>query len=309
MLNHSLRILNFDDSIIKQQRLISLYASEIIDLKDIGPRARLWLDKKTKLIIEKRIQDSAKNSITFLGSGDFHHISNILISQFNEPISVIDFDFHPDWDILPPRLGCGSWVNETLKNKNILKFTLFGVSSSDISTFSIQTGNLRSLKNDRLEIYPYAHAPSLVFFRSVPHNVSIRKAEKLFFSKKIYWNELQSKNLVEYFMDIIKHLPSKKVYLSIDKDCLKNEFALTNWEEGKLSLEELLLVLKLIKDSLEIVGLDITGDYSKVSIEGRVKKIISQLDHPKDIKASHLPESAITAANEETNLKILKAIL
>lgn len=308
MLNRSLRILNFDDSIIKQQRLVSLYKPEIIDLKDIGPRARLWLDKKIKLIIEKRIQNSAKDSITFLGSGDFHHISNILISHFNEPISVIDFDLHPDWDTLPPRLGCGSWVSETQKNKNILKFILFGVSSSDISTFSIQTGNLQALKNNQLEIYPYAHLPSLVFFRSVPQNVSIKKVEKHFFSKKIYWNELQSKNLAEFFMGVVKRLPSRKVYLSIDKDCLKNEFALTNWEEGKFSLGELLLMLKLIKDNLEIVGLDITGDYSRVSVEGRIKRFISRLDHPKEIKANSLSESVINATNEKTNLEILKVI-
>ena len=71
MLNKSIRILNFDDSLIKQQNLISRYQTEIIDLKDLGPRARIWLDKKTKKKIEKRIDGSAKNSVTFLGSGDF----------------------------------------------------------------------------------------------------------------------------------------------------------------------------------------------------------------------------------------------
>jgi hypothetical protein len=105
MLSQSIRILNFDDSIIKQKNLVSRYHTEIIDLKDLGPRARIWLDKKTKKEIEKRINGSAKNSITFLGSGDFHQVSHILINQFGEPISLILFDFHPDWDIFPPPPG------------------------------------------------------------------------------------------------------------------------------------------------------------------------------------------------------------
>jgi hypothetical protein len=102
MLNQSIRILNFDDSVTKQQNFISRCKTEIIDLKDLGPRARIWLDQRTKKEIEKRIDGLGKNSITFLGPGDFHQVSHILINQFDEPICVTLFDFRPDWDIFPP---------------------------------------------------------------------------------------------------------------------------------------------------------------------------------------------------------------
>lgn len=307
MLSDSIRILNFDDSVIRQKTLLSRYQTDVIDLKGLALGARLWLDKKTEEDLSSRLKDAAKNSVTFLGSGDFHHVSHVLLGQFDKPLCVIDFDFHPDWDILPPRLACGSWVNRVLENKNVLKFLLLGVSSSDISFPSIQTGNLSSLQDDRLEIHPYSHGSSVVFLRRVPHNLSL-SAERGFLYTLIHWNKLKSRNLKDFFIELLKRLPVKEVYLTIDKDCLKKEYAVTNWEEGMLSLDELLLMLRLLKEKTDIIGADISGDYSRVSIEGKVKKFFSDLDHPKDIQAAKLSDDAITAVNEETNLRILEAI-
>ncbi|MFZ2357521.1 MAG: hypothetical protein WAW67_06860 [Candidatus Omnitrophota bacterium] len=305
MFNKPVRILNFDDSILKQKNLLSRYKTEVIDLKGLAPQARYFLNAKIRSLIERRIKSSAKDSITFLGSGDFHHISEILISQFNEPISCISFDFHPDWEIVPPRFGCGSWVSEVLRRKNILKFILVGASSNDLDSFNIQNGNLDSLKDDRVEIYPYAHQASLTFFKKVPRNVSIGVLDGVLF-ERIYWHELKDRNLNEFFPGILRRIPQKKVYISIDKDCLKNDFSLTNWEEGMFSLDELLLMLKLIKDNMDIVGVDITGDYSPIVVEGLFKKAASYFDHPKKLKAKILPEATVTAINEDTNLKILQ---
>ena len=307
MLHKKIRILNFDDSIVKQNNLLLQYEKDILDFRDLGPQVRCWIDALTREVIQKRICNSAKNSITFLGSGDFHHISEILISQFNEPMCVIVFDFHPDWAILPPRFGCGSWVNEVFKKNNILKIVLLGVSSADISNFDIQTGNLDALKDDRLELYPYSHSPTLTFLKKIPKNVSVRTKNSFFFNK-IYWNELKDKNLTEFFQDLLKRIPTKNVYVSIDKDCLRKDYALTNWEEGRFSLDELLLLLKLIKQNLEIIGLDIIGDYSSISIKGKLKKIASHFDHPKVFSAKNLSEYFINSINEDTNLKILQLL-
>ncbi len=101
---------NFDGSLFRQTRLIERYRPDIIDLYGIGPSCRLWANKKTAAAIQAALQPQAQHAITFLGSGDFHHMSHLLVRQFAEPLTLIVFDFHPDWDILPPRLGCGSWV-------------------------------------------------------------------------------------------------------------------------------------------------------------------------------------------------------
>ena len=84
MPDSSIRILNFDGGLTRQTRLLSRYQPEIIDLLDLGPCARLWASGKIKSELEARIRESAElNKISFLGSGDFHHISNILIEQLN----------------------------------------------------------------------------------------------------------------------------------------------------------------------------------------------------------------------------------
>ncbi|MDD3987551.1 MAG: hypothetical protein WC293_04755 [Candidatus Omnitrophota bacterium] len=301
-----IRILDFDGSLTSQKRLLSAYNPRIIDFKDFSSSARLWMSRKTAGLISLRLEDIS-GGINFLGSGDFHHISSLTTEKISEPFILIVFDLHPDWDILPPFLGCGSWVTRSLRNKSILKCFLIGPSSQDIAFPYIQTGNLKLLENNRLEIYPYAHIPSTVFLRRVPSNSSMR-LEKGFLRTKIYWDELKGKNLNDFLLTVISRLPTKKVYLSIDKDCLKSEYALTNWEEGYLSLEDLLMMLKSIRNNLDILGVDITGDYSKPFFSKRLKSFISRLDHPKDIKADIFSNEKISAVNELTNLKIISAL-
>lgn len=307
MLEPNIRILDFDASLTAQRNLLSSYPHQIIPLADLAPFVRLWMNRRTSLAVLERIGKARQGCVTFIGSGDFHHISSLLLSRFTEPISLINFDFHPDWDILSPRLSCGAWINQALRRKNILKCVLIGVSSDDISSPGLYSANLGAFKNERLEIYPYAHEDSTVFLRQVPENKSLRLGKKLL-STRISWEELREKNLEDFFPSLIKSLPTKKVYVSIDKDCLRPEFALTNWEGGKLSLDELLLMLRAIRDNLDIVGLDIVGDYSRILVSGWLKNLISRWDHPKEVKAQKSPPQELIRVNESTNLKIMRAL-
>lgn len=292
----NIHVFDFDDSVIKQSQLIAAYKPAIIDLRDVALQTRILINKKNKAILAERIKGLAQGSINFLGSGDFHHVSSLLVNQINEPISLIVFDFHPDWDAASPNLSCGSWVKEVLDNKNIQKVIIIGASSSDISTWHLQNGSLAALESRKLEIYPYEHGPSWAFFYDNS------------FLKKISWLELKNRDLMDFFTDILAGLPTQKVYVSIDKDCLKNKFALTNWEEGLMNLDELLLMLKLIKDKKEIVSLDITGDYSQAKVEGWFKKYISFSDRPKNIAATKLGAQEINQINQETNLRLLELL-
>jgi len=302
----NIRILDFDASLTCQKNLLTEYHPEIIDFKDLSCSARLWMDKRTSEAIRYRIGELT-GGISLFGSGDFHHISSLFTDKINDPATLIVFDLHPDWDILPPYLGCGSWVSRALRNKNIVKCLLIGPSSCDIYFPCIQSGNLKSLEDNRVEIYPYKSTASLVLLRKVPYNKSIRLKRGLL-SAKIFWHDLEKENLRNFFSSAISELPTKKVYVSIDKDCLKNEYALTNWEEGMFSLDQLLMMLKLIKDNLDIIGLDITGEYSKCAYVQRWKGVVSRLDHPKNVKAETLEESTVSSVNETTNLKLLSVL-
>ncbi|MCX5681208.1 MAG: hypothetical protein NT079_02875, partial [Candidatus Omnitrophica bacterium] len=89
MLSRFVRILNFDGSVARQQKLLSRWAPVVVNLKDVGPQVRLWSNRKINNIIRSSLNPELKNAVTFLGSGDFHHISHLLIEQFSEPLTVI----------------------------------------------------------------------------------------------------------------------------------------------------------------------------------------------------------------------------
>ncbi len=307
MLSGRIRILNFDNSVAKETQLLQQFNPAIVDLTKIGPSSRLWVDQKSADEIRKSLQPEYRNAITFLGSGDFHHVSNLLLEQFLEPLTVIVFDAHPDWDILPPKAGCGAWVSRILERPNISKVILLGVSSNDIRLPSIMTGNLRHLKDHRLEIYPFFSQQSRVFLRAVPPNRSY-EVQRGFCSSIIAWKGIKGKNLADFFSEQLMNIPTREVYVSIDKDCLTSEAALTNWEAGRLSPGELLALLNLIQKHLSIVGLDIAGDYSPPFISGKFKSFCSFLDHPRNYTARHKDQAEIRRLNEGTNLAILQAL-
>ena len=308
MLDGSVRILNLDNSVVSQTEILQQFRPAIVDCTDISASCRLWANRKTACKIKERLTPELKGAITFLGSGDFHHISGFLLEQFQEPLTVIVFDHHPDWDILPPRWGCGSWVTTILKRQNIKKVILLGVSSEDISSLEVQTGNLGSLRDNRVEIYPYLHRPTAALCKKVPDDTVSIKVTRGLFCSRIHWRQLRTENLTGLFWEIVKRLEMKQVYVSIDKDCLTSRYSLTNWEAGYFDLEELLLLLRLIKENLDIVGLDIVGDYSLPRTRGVFKAFFSRLDHPRHYSARGHSASTIGMVNGCTNRKILELL-
>ncbi len=308
MLSDTVRILNFDGSLLRQTRLLERYQPDIIDLTGLGCSGRLWANKKTAAAIDAALQPQAQQAITLLGSGDFHHVSQLLVRRFAGPLTLIVFDFHPDWDILPPRFGCGSWVSRSLELSTVSKVLLLGISSEDISSPAIHTGNLQALKDDRLEIYPCAHKPTRVLLRNVPHNTSLQVRRSGIISE-ITWTELQGRDMETFMAGVLQRCASRKAYISIDKDCLRSAHALSNWEEGRFSLDELLRLLKVIQETMDIAGLDITGEYSEPVKLSRIKALCSRLDHPAGYSACGSSAETINTINEETNLRILELLL
>ena len=301
------RILNFDDSIPHQENLLKRFQPVIVDLTRIGSSCRMSMGDKMAHAIRRVLKPELKGVMTFLGSGDFHHVSSLLIEQFSEPISVIVFDHHPDWSTLPPKLHCGSWVTNVLTRENVKKLVLLGVSSEDISSPWIHVGNLRALEHDRVEIYPYRHPPTRTLLTSVPDNTSLQ-VKRGFFSNIIYWKELEKQDATKMFFHLLERLETKHVYVSIDKDCLTADHSLTNWEEGCFTLKELLRLLHLITTHLDVVGLDIVGDYSPPIVRGWGKAAVAHIDRPKHYSAKGKPQHMINATNERTNIAILELL-
>lgn len=301
----SIRILNFDNSLLTQNRLLSKYAPKIVDLKEYGSKIRYWGSVKDLKKISSLLLLEDRSVITFTGSGDYHHVSFSLISKFGEPISVVIFDNHPDWDMLGPRACCGCWVNLLVKMPNVLKIVHFGTASCDLLTKNIQTANVKTLENDRVELYPFFKGSSRVFLKHIKNTKTKVKSNPFFTT--ITWKSLEADTLSDIAMDVIKRLPTKEIYISIDKDCLKREYALTNWESGQIALGELLKTLRIFKERTCIAGFDINGEYSKEpKVSGFIKERLSALDHPQ--LEDYPSKETINSINEDTNLAILNTL-
>lgn len=52
------------------------------------------------------------------------------------------------------------------------------------------------------------------------------------------------------------------VYISIDKDVLRKQDAITDWSNGDMTLMQLQAVLRIIYAHEKVIGVDITGECS-----------------------------------------------
>lgn len=78
--------------------------------------------------------------------------------------------------------------------------------------------------------------------------------ENLQHLKEIYLCGMEKDGMDSY--EINTKLP---IYISIDKDVLSSEFAACDWDQGQMSLDELLSRIEIFKGH-EIIGIDICGD-------------------------------------------------
>ncbi|MGA8941612.1 MAG: arginase family protein [Thermoactinomyces sp.] len=60
--------------------------------------------------------------------------------------------------------------------------------------------------------------------------------------------------------NLVSSIPTRDIYISIDKDVLDRTYAVTNWDQGKMKLPELLAALKKLIRQKNILGMDICGE-------------------------------------------------
>jgi hypothetical protein len=286
MLSGRVRLLDLDGSVAAQADFVREVAAERVDLTRLGPAARLWASRPQVEAIRAALDPAAKDAITFLGSGDFHHVSALLLEQFQEPVTLVVFDHHPDWDRLPPRRGCGAWISRALEQGNIGQIFLVGNASSDLAFPSVVTGSRAAARSGRVVLLPYELAGPQVW----PFRFPARELKP---------------DPVGVFAGILPALAGRRVYVSIDKDCLGPAAALTNWEEGRLPLSLLLTYLSLLQTHCDLVGVDVTGEYSPALPAGRWKRWCSDFDHPRAYSALGRGADAIARVNAQTNRQIV----
>ncbi len=233
---------------------------ETLDVTKWGPHLRFSAPAH---LVEKFYGELEPQLRPFIlyGSGDFHHLTALWIRRQTEPLTVISFDNHPDWDIRPPKWCCGGWVNRALELPHVQKASVWGCGNFECWWPGQIFGNRRAEREGRLEVHPWVDDRSS----------SARERR----------GAIVRQDWQRRFLAFAKELAGESVYVTIDLDCLRAEEAVTNWESGRFTLDDLEWALCELRNAATIVAGDICGAYSRPHYARWKQRFVSEIDHPK----------------------------
>ena len=214
-------------------------------------------------LVEKFYDEFGSRLAPFIlyGSGDFHYLSALWLRRLTQPVLLVSFDNHPDWDIRPPKWGCGGWINRALRLPQIQRVSVWGCGNFECWWPRRIFGNQRAERKGRLELHPWAD------------NRGQRARERRGAILRQDWQRR--------FLAFVKELTGDAVYVTIDLDCLRSEDAVTNWESGCFSLDDLEWALCELRHATQIIAGDLCGAFSPPQYARWKQRFAARMDHPK----------------------------
>jgi arginase family enzyme len=173
--------------------------------------------------IQNRLKSRKYKSITLIGNGNYHYVTYVLLSEIRQPFSLILFDHHTDLAQSSdiPLISCGSWVSAALSALPLLSRVVI-IGAHPMNNW--QTTRI----SDKVIIIP-------------EHEACLMSASEL-------------------VRIILAVLPDQPIYISVDKDVLDRANAATNWDQGSMTLQQLLDVIRELKRTRPITGADVCGE-------------------------------------------------
>lgn len=230
------------------------------DLREWGPRLRFSAPPREIAAFDQALGETLPPFLVY-GSGDFHHLTALWVRRQKSLTTVVSFDNHPDWDIRPPRWGCGSWVNRALEWPHVESVSVWGCGNFECWWPGRIFGNNRAERAGRLQVHAWADDRSV---KDRARRGAILRA-----------------NWREKFSEFVRQIGAVRVYVTVDLDCLRAEEAATNWESGRFSLEEVAWAIELLGRGGRIGAGDICGAWSPAVYARRKQRFASEIDHPK----------------------------
>jgi hypothetical protein len=304
-----IQVLHLDDGLHHQCAFMDACKAGGAARADLSMQAgliRLWGREADIQNLSRSLPPVNGARLTVMGSSDFHHVTALLTGQLAEqceqPFTVVQFDNHPDWVHFSGGLHCGSWVNRALSHRNVRKVVTIGVTSADLTWPELRGGNLRLLTEGRLELFPYAHAPSRVFRQYGEGESFIQKGRTL------HWRCAGAMSDAELMQRVLKSIPEGDIYITVDKDVLLEQDAAANWEQGQMPLARLTGLIRQIGAARRVIGADISGDFSTPRYPGGFwTRLMKQGEIWVDRARRPFDTASAAARNEASNLKLLAA--
>ncbi|HJW04856.1 MAG TPA: hypothetical protein VJ527_00050 [Rhodanobacter sp.] len=231
-----------------------------------------------------------RHGTVFTGSGDFHHLSWPLIERVRSetPFQVVVLDNHPDNMRFPFGVHCGSWVRKVALLPQVSHVHVLGITSADIGAGHAWENYLAPLRRGKLSYWSIG--------------VDTRWARRLGLGRAFRAFDTPAA-LVDAFVEFqrTQAMPS---YLSIDKDVFAADVARTNWDQGRLQLDQARALIGSLRQGL--LGSDINGEVSHYRYRTWWKRRLSALDAQPAVDTAQLADWQ--AQQHALNLDLLQAI-
>lgn len=208
-----------------------------LDFRDISG-TNCYCDGPAEEEIKKRICSYGPEGMHFLDSGNYHYLTKIWLELVKEPFELLVFDHHTDMQrpAFGGILSCGGWIREALEtNPNLKHVVLVGPPEAAMEETK------KELSEDGEELL-----------------------------KKITWISeekfLENEENSDQILQICGTLKNSgeaedlPLYLSIDKDVLMESEGKTNWDQGKVSLNQVLEFVKYYTERKRLIGVDVCGE-------------------------------------------------
>ena len=182
-----------------------------------------YLDADTQNELVLRIKTFSAHGIHFIDSGNYHYLSKLWTDKIEEPFSLIVFDHHPD-----------------------MQPSLFeGLMSCGCWVKSVIDTNPWLRK-----VVIIGAADKLIQQVTEEYRERVRFYSENQLSHDESWQNFSMAHLKE------------PVYISVDKDVLNTQAAVTNWDQGSMSLPELEKIFSVILRSEDVIGVDVCVECS-----------------------------------------------
>lgn len=183
-----------------------------------------YCDEDAQNRIREMLNKYTGKGIHFIDSGNYHYVSRLWIEKISEPFRLVIFDNHTDMQLpaFGGLLSCGGWIAAALEELPFLQEVVL--------------------------VGPDEEAYSQV-------EKEFQKKVKFLSREELNRTTDEEKNL--FFTELPADLP---VYVSVDKDVLSAEDAVTSWSQGDMRLHELLKFIEILLKGQNVYGMDICGE-------------------------------------------------
>jgi hypothetical protein len=295
------RVVDLDRSVSAQQRLLVQSDANIMPVREDGPELRLACSFRRFHAFERCLTawfDSAiddEPAVTFLGSGDFHHLSLALLRRQPRPFNLLVIDNHPDWMRGVPFLHCGTWLNHAARLPMVRNvFHVGGNMDFDNAWRWLAPWDL--LRSGHIAVFPAMRSYQKGRWFNVVHDPLRRERH----------TPVKAGRFGELLAAHRDELARWPLYISIDKDVMRADDAVVNWDSGHLTLPEVTATVEAFVRAArgDLIGADIVGDWSPVVMRGLFRRFLHWIEHP----SVSVDADAACRRNDQTNRALLTAL-